>query len=300
MAKILIVDDIAHSRQILRFDLIDDEHEVIEADNGHACISMSESERPDLILLDIMMPGIGGLTTIQRLKSNPATKMIPVIMVSANNAKELIIAAFDNGAHDYVSKPVIYPVLAARIRSALRLKQAQDELSVANSALQQLASTDTLTGLFNRRHFINLVTAELSKSKRYQRQLSMIMIDADYFKQLNDNFGHAAGDQALIQLAKTCLGLCREADIIGRIGGEEFLICCPETDLCGACDFAERIRSFIEVCHKNALVTNTPQFTVSIGVSQYHIDDSLETLMAKVDKQLYRAKDCGRNRVEHD
>tara|TARA_B100000809_G_scaffold207572_1_gene209933 strand:+ start:332 stop:1234 length:903 start_codon:yes stop_codon:yes gene_type:complete len=300
MAKILIVDDIADSRLILRFDLTDDEHEVIEADNGQACVSMSESERPDLILLDIMMPGISGLTTIQRLKSNPATRMIPVIMVSANNTKELIITALDVGAHDYVSKPVIYPVLAARIRSALRLKQAQDELSVANSALQQLASTDTLTGLFNRRHFISLVTAELSRSKRYQRQLSMIMIDADYFKQLNDNFGHAAGDQALILLAKTCLELCREADIIGRIGGEEFLICCPETDLSGACDLAERIRSFVEVCHKDASATNTPQFTVSIGVSQFHIDDNMETLMAKADKQLYRAKECGRNRVEHD
>ncbi len=300
MAKVLVVDDVADSRLMLRFDLTDDEHEVIEADNGHDCISMSESERPDLILLDIMMPGIGGLTTIKHLKNNPATQMIPVIMVSANNTKELIIAALDIGANDYVSKPVIYPILAARIRSALRLKQAQDDLSVANSALQQLASIDMLTGLFNRRHFINLVTAELSKSKRYQRQLSMIMIDADYFKQLNDNFGHAAGDQALILLAKTCLSLCREADIVGRIGGEEFLICCPETDLSGACDLAERIRSFVEVCHKDAPMTNTPQFTVSIGVSQYHIDDNMETLMAKVDKQLYRAKDFGRNRVEHD
>ena len=298
MAKVLVVDDIAESRLLLRFDLTDDEHEVIEADNGHACIAMSESERPDLILLDIMMPGIGGLTTIQRLKSNPATQMIPVIMVSANNTKELIVAALDIGAHDYVSKPVIYPVLAARIRSALRLKQAQDELSIANSALQQLASTDTLTGLFNRRHFMNLVTAELSKSKRYQRQLSMIMIDADYFKQLNDNFGHATGDQALIQLAKTCSGLCRKADIIGRIGGEEFLICCPETDLAGARDLAERIRAFVEVYDKDCPVQSKRQFTVSIGVSQYHVDDSIETLMAKVDKQLYRAKDCGRNRVK--
>lgn len=297
MATILIVDDIADNRQLLRFDLEDDQHTVIEAADGYACLEKVEASPPDLILLDMMMPGLSGLEVLQRLKTAPSTSNIPVIMVSANDTDDSIISTLDVGAHDYVSKPVIYPVLAARIRSALRLKAAQEELSQANSALQQLASTDTLTGLYNRRHFINLAAAEISRARRYNRPVSLMMIDADHFKNINDTYGHAVGDQALIHIASTCTQLCRESDIIGRIGGEEFLICCPDTDLSGACELAERIKQTIP--KRNDCTSKLPVFTLSIGVSQYRHGDTLDEFMATADAQLYRAKNSGRNQVQH-
>lgn len=298
MATILIVDDIADNRQLLRFDLEDDHHKVIEAADGYACLEHVESEHPDLILLDMMMPGLSGIEVLQRLKAVPANSNIPVIMVSANDTDDLIISALDVGAHDYVSKPVIYPVLAARIRSALRLKEAQEELSQANSTLQQLASTDTLTGLYNRRHFINLTAAEISRARRYDRPVSLMMLDADHFKSINDTYGHAVGDQALIHIATTCKRLCRESDIIGRIGGEEFLICCPDTDLPGTYELAQRIIQTIPKRNDNK-VNNIPTFTVSIGAAQYLPGDTLDEFMAKVDAQLYRAKNSGRNQVQY-
>lgn len=298
MAKILIVDDIADNRQILRFDLEDDHHKVIEAADGYACLEQIKSDPPDLILLDMMMPVLSGLEVLQRLKALPANSNIPVIMVSANDTDDLIISALDIGAHDYVSKPVIYPVLAARIRSALRLKEAQEELSKANSALQQLASTDTLTGLYNRRHFINLAAAEISRARRYSRPVSLMMLDADHFKALNDTYGHAAGDQALIHIANTCRRLCRESDIIGRIGGEEFLICCPDTGLPGTCELAERIINTIPK-RDASTAKNLPSFTLSIGATQYLQGNTLDEFMAKADAQLYRAKNAGRNQLQH-
>lgn len=297
MATILIVDDIADNRQLLRFDLEDDQHKVIEAADGYACLEQVETNSPDLILLDMMMPGLSGMEVLERLKAAPSSQNIPVIMVSADDTDDLIISTLDIGAHDYVSKPVIYPVLAARIRSALRLKEAQQELFQANATLQQLASTDTLTGLYNRRHFINLAAAEISRARRHNRSVSLMMIDADHFKDINDNHGHAVGDQALVHIANTCKRLCRESDIIGRFGGEEFLICCPDTDVSGCCELAERIKQTMP--KRDEASSSLPVFTVSIGVCQYLHGNTLDECIARADAQLYRAKKSGRNQVKY-
>lgn len=300
MPKILVVDDIADNIQLLRFCLEDDGYSVAEALSGEACLDYCQSNDVDLILLDMMMPGLSGLETLAQLKADPHTVDIPVIMVSANDTEDLIVDALDIGAHDYVSKPVVYPILAARARSAMRLKQAKQALSEANYELQQLASTDTLTSLYNRRYFLQLSSVELAKAQRMNRALSIIMIDADNFKAINDNHGHLAGDNALIVLANSCTHTCRASDIIGRLGGEEFFICCPDTELEGAIEMAERIRLLIsqtKVSYKTETGDRNKElsFTVSMGVSQYRQGDTLATLMAKADKQLYRAKDSGRN-----
>lgn len=300
MAKILIVDDLPDNIQLLRFCLEDDNHEVIEAHNGYKCLALCESAKPDLVLLDMMMPGISGIETLRSLKNSTHSKDIPVIMVSADDSDKLVIEALDADAYDYVSKPVIFPVLAARIRSAIRLKDTQADLNKANKALEKLASLDPLTGLYNRRHFITLACAELSKSQRSSRALSLILLDADNFKVVNDTFGHGAGDNALVAITNSLRKCCRDSDIIGRLGGEEFYICCPEANLSGAVSLAERIRIDIQqsiIQYQNNDVTDQFGVTVSIGVTEYKTDETFEQLSTRADLFLYKAKNSGRNRV---
>lgn len=295
MAKVLIVDDLEDNRQLLSFDLEDDEHEVVSACNGKECLRLAETEAPDIILLDMMMPGLSGVETLEQLKTTARLKKIPVIMVSANDTDDAVIDALDLGAHDYVTKPFIYPILAARMRSALRLKESQDALQKANINLAFLASTDPLTGCYNRRHFFELASVEFSKAERYDRDLSVLMIDADHFKAINDQYGHAAGDEALKRLAYHCQSLVRQSDLCARLGGEEFAICCPDTDIKGGLMLAERMRKAIaeDTIEHNGYKIN---LTVSIGVcAQQSCDQNLDEILNRADQKLYKAKQEGRN-----
>ena len=295
MQKVLVVDDVEDNVTLLTFELEDDNFEVIPAYNGYDCLEIAESQKPAVILLDIRMPGIDGLETLQRLKNSPKTQDIPVIMVSANDEGANIIQAIDIGAHDFVPKPVEYPVLAARLRSALRLSKAQEALERMNIELQKLASQDPLTECYNRREFFNLTSNEISKALRYGRNVAFLMLDIDFFKSINDDYGHAVGDKALKKIANICKNVCRESDIFGRIGGEEFAICCPDTDIQGAQVISERVR---EACANEPLEYEDKTFTVtvSIGVSLLKQGDTIEKAMKRADELLYEAKKQGRNR----
>lgn len=297
MAKVLIVDDIEDNIKLLWYNLEDDEHEIESATDGYQCLEKAKIFMPDIILLDLMMPGISGLETLKLLKDDEALEPIPVIMISANDGDESIIHALDLGAQDYVTKPFIYPVLAARLRSVVRLKESQEKLAEANKTLELLASQDPLTDTYNHRHFFNLAAAEFAKAKRYHRPISTIMIDADHFKSINDRYGHAVGDQALISMASICQELIRESDFIGRLGGEEFAVCCPDTSIEGTCKLAERIREAIEKSvteHDDVSL----QFTVSLGVATLSPDDNtFNTILDRADSLLYEAKQGGRNQV---
>ena len=297
MAKVLIVDDIEDNIKLLWYNLEDDEHEIESATDGYQCLEKAQTFMPDIILLDLMMPGLSGLDTLKLLKADEKLEPIPVIMISANDGDESTIHALDLGAQDYVTKPFIYPVLAARLRSAVRLKESQEKLAEANKTLELLASRDPLTDTYNHRHFFNLAAAEFAKSKRYHRPISTIMIDADHFKSINDRYGHAVGDQALIAMASICQDLIRASDFIGRLGGEEFAVCCPDTDTEGTCKLAERIRQAIEkavIEHEGVSL----QFTVSIGVATLTPDDpTFNTILDRADSLLYEAKQGGRNQV---
>ncbi len=297
MAKVLIVDDIEDNIKLLWYNLEDDEHEIESASDGYQCLEKALSFMPDIILLDLMMPGLSGLETLKLLKTNEKLDAIPVIMISANDGDESIIHALDLGAQDYVTKPFIYPVLAARLRSAVRLKESQEKLAEANKTLELLASQDPLTDTYNHRHFFNLAGAEFAKTKRYERPISTIMIDADHFKSINDKYGHAVGDQALISMASICQDLIRTSDFIGRLGGEEFAVCCPDTAVEGACKLAERIREAIE-CSVTEHEDVRLQFTVSIGVATLTPEDlTFNTILDRADSLLYEAKQGGRNQV---
>lgn len=296
MKKVLIVDDAADNIEILRFDLEDDGFEVLAATNGMECLKLAPLTCPDIILLDILMPEIDGIATLSRLKTNDLTSDIPVIMVSADNSHESIIQTLDLGAHDFVEKPIDYPILAARIRAAIKLTDAQRKLEHANKELKRLVTMDFLTDTNNRRNFFKLAEAEFAKSRRHKRKFCLLMLDADQFKQINDRYGHVAGDLALQSLAEICRSLCRETDIIGRVGGEEFAICCPETDLEGARIVAERIR---ETCETTELQTENGnfKFTISIGVTSYADEDTnLSATLNRADLLLYQAKHTGRNK----
>lgn len=300
MARILVVDDIEDNIKLLSFDLEDDNHTVLTAINGRECLLLARADHPDLILLDMMMPVMDGKETLRQLKADPQLKHIPVIMVSANDGDDDIIEALDIGAHDFVAKPFIYPVLAARMRSALRLKASQEKLREANQLLQKLASFDPLTGAYNRRQFFNLAKAEFSKAERSDQPLSVIMMDIDKFKSINDTYGHAAGDQALVEITRTCKDICRASDIVSRFGGEEFVICCPNAELAGAHALAERLRGAIAAISITTDNGNQFSFTTSIGVTSRSPGDTLEVMINRADGLLYQAKNQGRNRTVID
>ncbi|WP_075188362.1 GGDEF domain-containing response regulator [Teredinibacter haidensis] len=297
MTKVLVVDDVEDNVVLLTFELEDEGFEVIAAYNGQQCLDKVHEEKPDIILLDIRMPGISGLDTLEQLKANEHTRDIPVIMVSANTADNSIIQALDLGAHDFVSKPIEYPVLSARMRSALRLINARRALVKANEELERLATQDPLTHTYNRRHFFALSEAEYSKSLRHNRPLSVLMIDVDLFKAINDTYGHAAGDTALIALTECCRLATRDSDIFGRLGGEEFALTCPDADLEGAVALAERIRQSCEELTIDAPDGKPFSMTLSIGVTTIAAEDNdFSHTLQRADKLLYQAKALGRNR----
>lgn len=295
--KVLVVDDIVDNIHLLTFELEDEGFIISSAQSGLECLEKANQDKPHIILLDIRMPGISGIETLIQLKKDPETTDIPIIMVSANNDEEHIVKALDLGAHDFVSKPVEFQILLARMNSALRLSQALEKLEQLNEELQRLADTDPLTNSFNRRHFFSLSNSEFLRAKRHERSLSAIMIDVDHFKKTNDRYGHAGGDKILKILAQHCRGMLRDSDIFGRIGGEEFAICCPETSFEGALAIAEKLR--VSLQEKDIVLdSESVNITISLGVAVLRDSDhTFKQLLNGADIALYKAKNEGRNQT---
>lgn len=289
MAHILIVDDVPANLQILNVHLADEGYDVIESQSGRQALEILEQnpDAIDLILLDVIMPDMTGLEVLAQLKRNPLTEHIPVILVTANSEDNSVAQGLDLGAFDYIIKPYSLVVLLARVRAALREKERQD-------LLEKWATTDPLTELMNRRHFFELAERELEQTKRSGRPLSFIMIDIDHFKQVNDEHGHLVGDAALIELAGLLKQQLRKVDFCGRYGGEEFVLCLPDTPAQGALEVAERIRiavTHLQITPPSPLLT----FTISLGISQCRDDQKVEDILKRADAALYQAKAAGRN-----
>lgn len=290
MARILIVDDVPANLQILNVHLTDEDYDVVESQTGRQALDLL-AENPqaiDLILLDVMMPVMNGLDVLAELKRNPLTEHIPVILVTANADDQHVAEGLDMGAFDYIIKPYSLVVLLARVRAALREKERQD-------LLEKWATTDPLTELMNRRHFFELAERELEQTRRSDRPLSFIMLDIDHFKQVNDVHGHLVGDAALIALATLLKDQLRKVDFCGRYGGEEFVLCLPDTPMEGALEVAERIR--LEVTSVEVPTPDGPPltFTISLGIAQNRSDKIVEDILKRADKALYQAKEAGRN-----
>ena len=293
MSRILVVDDVPANVEILSFHLGDEGYDVVEAQSGEQALSLlnAEDANIDLVLLDVMMPVMSGLDVLAQIKRNMETEHIPVILVTANAEDQNVAEGLDMGAFDYIIKPYSLLVLLARVRAALREKERQD-------LLEKWATTDPLTELLNRRHFFELADRELERCRRLNSDLSFILLDIDYFKQVNDQYGHLIGDQVLITLAKELKLQLRKVDFCCRYGGEEFVMCLPDTPKDGTFDVAERIRNKIENTPFSDQDNNPFSVSVSLGIATRQNEESVETILKRADDALYQAKQAGRNQTK--
>ncbi|MCD4484106.1 diguanylate cyclase [Chromobacterium vaccinii] len=291
--RILVVDDQTTNILLIR-ELFKDECEVFMALDGEQAIAQCLSLKPDLILLDLVMPGIDGFEVCRRLKTDPHTRSVPIIFVSAQREEADEVRGFELGGVDYIVKPVNRTILRARVQTHLALKFQTDLLS-------SIALQDGLTGVANRRKFDEALQSDWLQCARQQQPVSLLMLDVDHFKRFNDRYGHQAGDDCLRRVAQAIrLSLRRPRDLAARYGGEEFACLLPETGLDGAARLAEEILQAIralDIAHETS--DAGPAVTASIGVAAIVPDGSAppQTLIEAADRQLYQAKRAGRARV---
>lgn len=293
VSVILIVDDALENIEILK-EILKHEYKVIFTTNGAEALTLAVKEKPDLILLDVMMPGINGYEVCQQLKANSLTADIPVMFVTGRASMEAEVKGLEVGAIDYVTKPINPRIVKIRIRNLIELKNAHD-------SLMQMAVTDSLTGLSNRRYFDEVLRFENNRLARLHQPLSLILLDVDHFKNFNDEYGHVLGDHCLQQVAqviKSCLH--RSVDVAARYGGEEFACILPNMQQNAAIAIAEHIRKAVEMLHIPHHASETAKHvTISSGVFTVicSADAPPSDILKDTDNQLYRAKKSGRNQV---
>lgn len=299
--RILIADDEPLNLLLLTKRLHAAGYEVLAADCGQAALNMAQEMRPDIILLDLMMPDLDGFGVLDALRADQLTAHIPVIFVSAESDSNRRADAIGRGGHDFITKPFHPEELLARISAALRIKDAYDLLQRRQFELDRLARRDALTGLYNRRHLEEVLAWELERTCSCRLPFSIALLDLDHFKTVNDTFGHVAGDQVLRETAELLGSRLRQEDTPGRFGGEEFLLLLPGTPERGALLVAEQIRRSVLEHHFSSCPGH--RVTVSIGVATAGADEAVNdplTLITLADRQLYQAKRMGRNRVMPD
>jgi diguanylate cyclase (GGDEF)-like protein len=291
--RLLVVDDQPANVQAL-YQLFAADHQVFVATGGEQALQVCAARQPDLVLLDLVMPGMDGYEVCRRLKADEALQGIPVAFVTAQGDEAAEEQGLDAGAVDFISKPINPKIVRARVRTHLTLK-AQSDL------LRQWVYIDALTGVFNRRFFEERLAVEWARAKRQGTALALVMIDVDYFKLYNDHYGHPAGDACLSRLATLFKGCVRRpTDLVARYGGEEFVCLLPDTSLAGAHYMARQICRQVQQAglpHEKSPLGQ--MVTVSLGVAAQaagHAPPSAD-LLRGADAQLYQAKSRGRNQV---
>jgi two-component system chemotaxis response regulator CheY len=297
--KVLIVDDDAAYRRLLSTILKSKHHEVVEAADGLGAWDLLKVEPFSFVITDWMMPGIDGLELIRRIRTANFPNYTYIILLTAKNAKEDIVGGLQSGADDYLTKPFDLDELRARIAIGERILDLETRLRRTMEQLQILATYDSLTGLLNRRALYEAAANECARSRREAKPLSLVMLDLDRFKDINDKFGHLVGDQALRLVTDIITKHKRNYDLIGRWGGEEFLLVLPGTDMREAGLVAERLRSELEATQLDLPDGTSVQIRASFGVTNINIDDNstFDKYIAYADRALYRAKNEGRDRV---
>ncbi|MCC6276831.1 MAG: diguanylate cyclase [Oligoflexia bacterium] len=296
-ARILVVDDDQQSLSVMAEALEKDGYHIARAQSGEDGLHKLKAWDPHLILLDINMPGMGGLKTLESIRATPDRDYIAIIFVTGNLTVEDIVAGLDAGADDYLVKPFRIPELLARVRAKLRIKATHDHLRRVMKRLEEMVETDDLTGLSNMRSMYSKVDTEMNRSKRYNKNLSLLMLDLDFFKNVNDQNDHLFGSWVLTEVARILKDNIRAVDVAARYGGDEYLIMLPETDLVGAERMGERLRKVIG-SHTFVQGKQKAQITTSVGACA--INASSKTATAKdfvreADQLLYEAKKAGRN-----
>ncbi|MCB1919153.1 MAG: diguanylate cyclase [Candidatus Competibacteraceae bacterium] len=292
-ATLLVVDDMIENIEILNNALFD-RYRILFATNGPEALTVVREQSPDLILLDVVMPGMNGYQVCERLKQDPLTREIPVIFVTAKDQEEDEEIGLRLGAVDYLTKPVRPGIVRLRVGIHLELKRYRDYLA-------RLSMTDGLTGIANRRRFDEFLEIQWLHVARSRTVLSLILADVDHFKAYNDHYGHVAGDHCLQRVATTLAsGLTRRTDLAARYGGEEFACVLLGTDHADALVVAERLRRQVASLRLDHARSPEHSFvTVSMGVATLEPDQHVDpqALIEKADQHLYQAKKMGRNRV---
>lgn len=292
--KVLVIDDSRLVHALLEDGLSGEGLEHLHADNAQEGFWYAKRAQPDLILLDVVMPSGSGFELCKQLKHDSATSHIPVIFLSGAADSFNKVQGLDLGAIDYITKPFDQAELLARVRAALRTKRLVDLLA-------EQAQVDALTGLHNRKFLQERLDSELLAARRFDRIISLILLDVDHFKRCNDNYGHPFGDRVLQNVAEVIQKAVRTIDLPCRYGGEEFAVILPETDLEGAVHVADRIRTMMEslcIAYRGERIS----VTISGGVASTsgvaaRQAITREHLIQVADETLYRAKQAGRNRV---
>ena len=287
--KVLIIDDSPDALALAKVRLASEGLDILCAGGAIAGLDAVAREKPDLILLDVDMPDMSGFDVCRTLKEDVDLCMIPIIFLSGSDSAEDKAQGLDLGGMDYVTKPFDSFELRARVHAALRMKRLQDMLI-------EYALVDPLTSLPNRRALMEQLSREWARVQRYGGSLAVVMADIDHFKNVNDTYGHAAGDKLLVQVARVIASQCRETDMPARYGGEEFIIIVPGEAASSAISLAERCRQAVEemlVTIGNRVITKTATF----GVADATNASSIESLINAADEALYRGKVSGRNIV---
>jgi two-component system, cell cycle response regulator len=298
--QVLVIDDDPVNLLVFKRALERRGYEVVTAESADVANVALGRQVPDIILLDIFMPRTSGFELLAELRRDAKTSSVPVILISALADTNHIVEGLDRGANDYITKPVVIPILTARIEALLRASALVKSLEVQKELLAKLAAFDDLTGLYNRRSLFHAFETELARCQRYRRGVSILMVDIDRFKTVNDVHGHRAGDEVLRQVADSLVGSLRTIDVVCRYGGEEFCVVLPETQIDGALRAAERVRGAIEARPFSIPGIGPLRVTVSVGVASWAPDGASAVppdLLAVADAALLEAKRAGRNSV---
>jgi diguanylate cyclase (GGDEF)-like protein len=291
--RLLVVDDQPANVQVL-YQLFAGDHQVFMATGGEQALLQASTKQPDLVLLDVEMPGLDGYEVCRRLKAGDATRDIPVIFVTAHHDEEAETRGLDAGAVDFISKPISPRIVRARVKTQITLKRQSD-------MLRHWVYIDGLTGVCNRRYFDERLTIEWGRAVRQGESLSLLLIDVDHFKRFNDHYGHQAGDEALRRVAQAlrpCLK--RPTDLVARYGGEEFACLLPDTELAGALALARQMGDSVRAAAiEHAFSDIAAVMTISVGACSkpMGVVSGANALVREADAQLYIAKSRGRDQA---
>lgn len=288
--RLLIVDDDPYNIHLLA-NIFNEDYDISFATNGKKALELALKEKPDLILLDVVMPEMNGYEVCKQLKDNPDTLEIPIIFVTAHSDATEEIRGLEIGAVDYISKPFSPSIVKIRVQNQIELKLLQDKL-------MQLATTDGLTRIANRRYFDQKLDEEWNRALRMQQPLTVVMLDVDWFKKYNDYYGHLIGDECLKQVAKLLEESCqRNIDFVARYGGEEFAMILPET--LEPLVVMKKVFSTLDALAIPHAMSEYGQITFSAGISTHipHNNERPSILVRQADEALYMAKHQGRNQA---
>lgn len=298
--RILIAEDDAISRRLLDTILRKWGYEVVVAlDGSQAWDELQKEDSPRLAILDWMMPGMDGVEVCGKVRERTGSPYVYILLLSAKSQREDLVKGLESGADDYITKPFDANELKVRLRAGRRILDLQTQLLAAQEALRDQAARDPLTGIWNRNTIFDIFRRELSRSLRENNSLSIVMLDIDHFKNLNDSYGHLAGDAVLREFTRRITNSLRPYDAVGRYGGEEFLVVLPGCELESAARHAERLRTLMVEAPFDTS-EGRHAVTCSLGAASTSVAglQDMDSLIRAADAALYRAKRNGRDRVE--